>query len=120
MNALYLIRQDNGKITSSEFLTILGDLPGAENIRKENVFRASAEADYFYEDDRTIIRLDEDQHLIAITGVGKASVHAAYDIQRRYNQPLRLFDMDYTFDIELAGVTSVQEVVTRMKMREQQ
>jgi hypothetical protein len=114
MNALYLIRQDDGKITITEFLTIIGNLPGAENLKTQNVFRASAEADYFYENDQTIIRLDEDQQLIEITGVGKASIQAVYEIRNRYAHPLRVFDMDYTFDITLTGVTNIEELRRKM------
>lgn len=116
MNALYLVREDDGKITVAEFSAIIGDFPGVENLKTQNVFRASAEVDYFYEDDRTIIRLNEDQQLIAITGVGKASIHAVYEIQRRYAHSLRLFDMDYTFDIALNGVTDIEKLKRQMNM----
>jgi len=114
MNALYLIRQDDGKIKIDEFSAIIGDMPGTKNLKTQNVFRAAAEADYFYENDRTIIRLSEDQELIAITGIGIASIQAAHEIQKRYAHPLRLFDMDYTFDITLTGVTNIEELRRRI------
>jgi len=118
MNSLYLVRQDDGEITIAEFSAIIGDLPGTRDLRTENLFRASADVHYFYEDDRTIIRLSEDQQMIAITGTGKASVRAIFEIQKRYAHPLRSFDMDYSYDITVTGVTSIEELRRRIGMPE--
>jgi hypothetical protein len=54
--------------------------------------------------------------MIEITGIGKASVHAVYEIQKRHPHPLRLFDMDYTFDIILTGVKDIDELLRRMNL----
>jgi len=116
MNALYLLRQDDGKIEIAEFIAIIGDFPGVRNLKTENLYHASVKADYFYEDDCTIIRLDGDQKIIAITGIGKASVQAVFEIQKRYAHALRSFDMDYSFDIIVTGVTSIEELRKRMNM----
>ena len=110
MNALYLIRQDDGKITFTEFVAVINNLSGTRNLKTQNVFRAAAEVDYFYEDDCTIIRLNEDEQLISISGVGKSSIHAVNEIQKRYAHPLRLFDMDYTFDVLLNDITNIEEL----------
>lgn len=116
MNTLYLIRQDDGKIAAADFLAIIGDFSGVQNIKTQNVFHASAKADYLYESDRTIIRLDEDQQVIEIAGVGRASIQAVYEIQKRYAHPLRLFDMDYSFDITLTGGMNIEELRRKMNM----
>jgi len=116
MNALYLKRQDDGKIEIAEFLAIVGDFPGVRNLMTENVFRASVEANYIYEEDQTIIRLDENQKIIAVTGIGKASVQAVFKIQKRDAHTLRSFDMDYSFDIIVTGVTSVEELRKKMNI----
>jgi hypothetical protein len=38
MNALSLIRQDNGKITIAEFLAIVRGIPDVKDLKTQNVF----------------------------------------------------------------------------------
>ena len=111
---MYLIRQDDGEITIDDFTAIINDLQDAKNLKTKDVFLDSAEADYFYENDQTMIRLDKKQRLIEITGLGKASIRAVCEIQKRFAHPLRLFDMDYTFDINLDKAIDFEELKNKM------
>jgi hypothetical protein len=97
MNALYLIRQDNGQIALADFEAIINNLPDAKNLKKKDVLLDSAEADYFYENDRTIIRLDKNQQLIEVTGLGKASIRAVREL---HPTPMKPEDIDPYFPIE--------------------
>jgi len=55
-----------------------------------------------------------DQKTIEITGTGEASIRAAFEISKRYVHPLRMFDMDYSFDIKLNGIVSVAQLRERI------
>lgn len=63
-----------------------------------------------YGDDSTIIRLAETLDTISLSGSGKASIKAVLLIQKYYKTALRLTNLDYTFDIELSDILSIEQL----------
>lgn len=73
------------------------------------------EANYTYGDDHTIIRLSDDLDDVTIHGAEVASLALAINLQKSYPEKLRIIDLDYSFDFDLLGVDSLEDIRLRMK-----
>ncbi len=73
------------------------------------------EANHTYGDDHTIIRLSDDLDDVTIHGAGVASLALAINLQKSYPEKLRIIDLDYSFDFDLLGVDSLEDIRLRMK-----
>jgi len=90
------------KFDENLILQILKAMPGASKVKVGQFIGACIEASFDFEDDSTIIRLKPDRETIAISGVGKASLQAAYRLQSEYPKPIHMIDADYSFDVVLS------------------
>lgn len=81
---------------------------------KENTLGSLLECRFDWADDSTIVRLTEDQESISLSGSGDASLKLALELQASVGQPLRLVDSDYSFDLPLSEVSSVEDLRSRM------
>ena len=68
------------------------------------------EADYIEPEFRTMISLSGDHGTISLRGVSNASIRASLILQRRLDTPLRMVDTDYSFDLILEGLSTVEEL----------
>lgn len=110
MNFLLLFRVDGGTLDEGRVLMALEEMPGVSALRVRKGVGSVLECEYDLEGDATLIRLKDDLETIAISGTGEASLTAALELQRRLATALRLVDSDYTFDVELQDVGSVEEL----------
>lgn len=116
MKTLLLFIGENEKFALNQISSILPVIPGIHNLKEGNFVCSILECEFAYENDFTLIRLSDDLETISISGAGDASLKIALEIQKRYPKPIRLIDLDYSFDLVLEKIGSVSEL--RQKMLE--
>lgn len=73
---------------------------------------AAIEADYVEENDSTIVRLSGNLETMSLSGTSDAALRVALILQRRLQAPLRIIDLDYSFDLALEDFRTVEELRT--------
>ena len=56
------------------------------------------------------MRLSGDRETISISGLGNASLKIALSIQKRYPQPIIAVDSDYSFELVLDKINSLEQL----------
>ena len=96
------------------FMVWLENLQGVSRIDKGSTIGSCIEAFYHYLDDSTIIRLSEDGKTITISGTGVASMRLAFELQSSWANSLRLFDIDYSVDLNLKDYQAFDSLQRRL------
>lgn len=65
--------------------------------------------EYRYDSDSTIIHLSNSLDFISADNLSKASLDFALKLQSLIEQPLTATDTDYSFQVKLKNITSVEE-----------
>jgi len=76
-------------------------LDGIENAHRGKFIGAVFECTYAFNGQSTIIRLSEDLETVTAEGLGPESMEFAVKFQKSLRKPLRVIDMDYSFDLAL-------------------
>jgi hypothetical protein len=74
----------------------------------------AVEADYLEGDDSTIVGLSGGRRNIALSGTTDAALRAAIILQQHLDVPLRIIDLDYSFDLLLRDYPTVEELRAAM------
>lgn len=85
---------------------------GFRDVRYNEPGGAAIEADYIEPEDRTIVRLSGSRSRISLSGTSDAALRAALILQRHMDQPLRIIDTDYSFDLILRDFRNLEELQT--------
>jgi hypothetical protein len=72
------------------------------------------EADFVEGDDSTIVRLSGCRGRISLSGTTDAALRAAIILQQHLDVPLRIIDLDYSFDLLLRDYPTVEELRVAM------
>lgn len=112
MDFLFITRQNLEPFEENETLERLQSIPDLYNTSTSTIGdRFSASFDHG--SDSTIVRLSKDLQQISISGVGPASKKLILMVTKVLEeQHLRLFDMDYSFDVEIDKSTTDEELRT--------
>lgn len=114
MSKLLLFIGENVKFDQREIVKILSEMPEVINLRQGNFIGASVECEYTHGDQSTIVRLSSDGETVTAEGLGDDSLKFALEFQRRLTIPLRAIDMEYSFDLSLSDISTVDEFRKRM------
>jgi len=108
MYFLLIVPADYGLFPDRDTSERLAGIPGLYNC-SETTIGDRFSASFDYQGDSTIVRLSEDHQRISVAGSGPASTRLAVLVaQALASLSLRLFDLDYSFDIPLDTGTSEQ------------
>lgn len=110
MKMLLLFIGESEKFDAKKVESIFAQIPNMENFKKDNLIGVIIECEFAYHNDFTLIRLTEDLETITLSGDGDASLKAALEIQKYYDKSLRLIDSNYSFDLVLEKIISVDEL----------
>jgi len=114
MNQLLLYRGEGIKFAPAVVVDALRAIPGVTDIEERQGAGWIIQALLDHQNDSTIVRLAEDGESISIVGTGAASLKAVVEMLARIGPELRLVDTDYTFDVSLGGVTTMDGLQTRI------
>jgi hypothetical protein len=73
------------------------------------------ECEYVDADDSTLINLGKDREPIFLNHTWGAGLRAVLVIQQSLGIPIRVFNDDYTFDLTLSGLSTVEELGAAME-----
>ncbi len=110
MHSILLFRPDDRRFEIAAVRHVFESEPGFHNVRFDTPGNTAVEADYIEPEFRTMISLSGDHGTISLRGVSNASLRASLILQRRLDTPLRMVDTDYSFDLILEGLSTVEEL----------
>ena len=110
MQFLLLIHEDRRPFSLAQLKHIFRSVRGFHSIRSDGPGGELIQAEFDAEDDSTIVQLSDDLESVALTGASGAALRAALLIQHYYGRPLRIFDLDYSFDLRLIDFRTVEEL----------
>lgn len=110
MHSILLFRPDDRPFEIAALRHVFQSEPGFQNIRFDDPGGDAIEANYIEPEFRTMIGLSGDHGTISLRGVSDASLRASLILQRRLGMPLRMVDTDYSFDLILEGLSTVEEL----------
>jgi hypothetical protein len=114
MSDLMILRGDELKFDADLIAKTLAGMPGVSDIRRGDLIGSIIECEYTYRYSSTIVRLESDRDFISTDGVGDDSLRFALELQSRLNMPLRAYDDEYNFDINLSAVKTVEDFRGKM------
>ncbi len=110
MQSLLLFNTDKRPFTVEAIQRIFKSVPGFGEIRYNTPVGTPIEANYVEDDDFTLVDLSVECDTISISGTTNAALRAALILQRHLDAPLRIIDLDYSFDLVLRNFSNVEEL----------
>ena len=110
MQLLILFIGENEKFDKNKLVDIAKEIPGVENIREGEFVGSILEFEFSEKEDFTTVRLSGDRETISISGLGNASLKIALSIQKRYPKPIIAVDSDYSFELVLDKINSLNQL----------
>jgi hypothetical protein len=107
MQSLLLFNTNKQPFTIEAIQRIFESVRGFGNPRHNTPVGTPIEADYVEGDDFTMVELSPDYDTISISGTTDAALSAALILQRQLDIPLRIIDLDYSFDLPLQSFATV-------------
>ena len=110
MQSLLLFSTDKRPFTVEALQGIFKLVNGFGEIRYNTPVGTPIEADYVDGDDFTMVELSPERDTISISGITDAALGAALIVQQHLGVPLRIIDLDYSFDLSLEEFASIEEL----------
>jgi len=85
-----------------------------QNIRREDLIGSAIEADFVDVNDWTLVNVSDKLDVISFSGTTDASLSAALILQECHKGPMRLFDTNYSFDIDIKNFSTIDALRTAM------
>lgn len=108
-SSLGLYIGENDRFDRGEFVRIISGMLGVKNVRPDGSFEASVRCEYTYNDRVTVVSLMSDGKFVWSDGLGDDSLSFAIEFQRHCKTPLRAIDSEYSFDLDLSEIVSIDE-----------
>jgi hypothetical protein len=110
MHDLLLMNPDDKRFDAKAIERIFESEHGFGDMRFNEPGGALIEADYIESEGRTIVELSGNRRSIALSGTSDVALRAVLILQRNLDSPLRMVDTDYSFDLILEGLSTVEEL----------
>ncbi len=110
MQLLILFIGKNELFDQYKLVDIAKNIPGVENIREGEFVGSILEFEFREGEDFTTVRLSGDRETISIYGLGDASLKIALLIQKPYPQAIIAVDSDYSFELILDKINSLEQL----------
>ncbi len=103
-----IIPASGGGFSRTEVLRALSGIEGVRDLRAEGVVAADADCRFVNLGEATLVHLSRDLSRVSVSGLGDSSLKFAIEFQSAMPLPLRAFDLDYSFDLDLMSISSVE------------
>lgn len=110
MQSLLLFSDDMRLFTVESLQDIFRSVKGFGDIRYNTSIGIPIEADYAEGDDFTMVDLSPERNAISISGMTDAALSVALIVQRQLGIPLRIIDLDYSFDLPLQDFATLEQL----------
>jgi hypothetical protein len=114
MQSLLLFNSDDQPFAVEVIQRIFQSESGFGEVRYNTPVGSPIEADYVENKDFTVVEVSGNRATISISGTTDAALRAALILQSRLDAPLRIIDLDYSFDLELRNFANIEELRTAM------
>jgi len=85
-----------------------------QNVQRNHHGGAVVEAEFIDGDDWTRVELSDGLDVLSFSGASDAALQAALIMRQCYNGPMRLFDTNYSFDVDFNTFLTVEELRAAM------
>lgn len=109
MASLLIFRADQGAFVESEALDKLGSI-GVRDLQRNSMPGAAIAGHFHCGGDAVLIELKSDLQTFAASDLGPAGLEFAVRLQAQFNEPLRIVDEAYSFDLELQSFSTADQL----------
>ena len=110
MQSLLLFSDDMRLFTVESLQDVFRSVKGFGDVRYNTPVGIPIEAKYSEGEEFTIVDLRPKRNAISISGMTDAALNAALIVQRHLGIPLRIIDLDYSFDLPLQDFATVEQL----------
>ena len=110
MHNLLLFDVNDRQIPLDALDRIFHLVDGFQQVRRNTPTGTPIEANFVHGNESTTVRLDSRRETISITGTSDTALRAALILQAYLQDPLRIVDTEYSFDLVLADYSSIEEL----------
>jgi hypothetical protein len=115
MNNLLLFDSTGQAIPLAAVRAVFELETGFSSIRYDTPAGTRAEAQYEDGDGSTTVRLSGNCQRISLSGVSNTALRVALVLQSHLRTPLRIVDMDYTFDLILSEYATLEDLIAAIE-----
>lgn len=108
MTNLLIYLGENRKFDVPSTVNTISAMPGVADARTGSFIGAVFECSYSFRGRSTIVRISEDAETVVAVGLGDESLDFALKLQASLAEPLSAVDMDYSFNIQLSQLHSLE------------
>ena len=109
MAFLLIFRADQRAFVESEAFDKLGSI-GVRDLLRNSMPGAAIAGHFHCGDDAVLIELKSDLQTFAVSDSSPAGFEFAVRLQARFNEPLRIVDEAYSFDLELKSFNNADQL----------
>jgi hypothetical protein len=109
MAFLLIFRADKGAFVEAEALDKLGFI-GVRNLQRNSMLGAAIAGHFHWNGDEVLIELNSDLQTFSVSDSSPAGFEFAVRLQTQFNDPLRIVDEAYSFDLELKSFSTADQL----------
>ena len=109
MAFLLIFRTDQGAFVESEAFDKLGSI-GVHDLLRNSMPGAAIAGHFHCGDDEVLIELKSDLQSFAVSDSSLAGLEFAVRLQSQFEEPLRIVDEAYSFDLELKSLRTAGQL----------
>lgn len=110
MSKLLIYIGENKKFDVPATAQAISAMPGVSGARTGSFIGAVFECIYSSGGRRTIVRISEEAETVTVEGLGDEALDFALRLQGSLAVPLSAIDMDYSFNVQLSELNSVESM----------
>lgn len=115
MNKLLIYIGENVKFDVEHTKRAIAKIDGVHDSRSGSFIGATFECEYDFGGETTVVRMSEDGETVTVEGLGNEALDFALKLQALLSEPLRIIDLDYTFDLPLTDFESTTQLRAAMQ-----
>jgi hypothetical protein len=109
MSKLLIYIGEGQKFDVKAVVSAISTIPGVSNIREGVFIGAIFECEYEAFGRRTIVRISSDAETVTVEDLGDESIKFTLELQSRLNVDLHVIDMDYSFNLPVKPLSTIEE-----------
>jgi hypothetical protein len=110
MASILLFRDDERSIDEARFLEALACMSGVSDTKRSGLHGARVRCNYATREDSVVVELADNLKAVDISDMGPAALDFAVRLQARLEEPLRIIDEGYNFDLQLKAFRTPAEL----------
>jgi hypothetical protein len=111
MSKLLIYIGEHERFDLQETIAAITSIEGVTNARQGAFIGAVFDCNFSYRGRTTVVRLSDSLKTVTAEGLGDESMEFAVRLQKALPTPMRVIDLDYSFDVALSDFSTGDELL---------